>query len=136
VVSPQRALLAESLLAARFPVAVHSLDELLIRQLLNNLISNAVRYCKPGGRIEIAGRKLPSVIEVTIANSSEPISAESRARLFDRFYRLDPARNRRSEGAGLGLSLAREIARAHGGELVLEPGPADVVKLKLTLPIG
>jgi len=54
--------------------------------------------------------------------------------LFDRFYRLDPARSRQSEGTGLGLSLAREIARAHGGDLTLEPGPADAVKLKLQLP--
>jgi heavy metal sensor kinase len=111
-------------------------DELLLRQLLNNLVSNAVRYCRTGGWIDIAARRQPSAIEVTVANAADPIPAASRARLFDRFYRLDPARNRRSEGVGLGLSLAREIARAHGGDLVLEPGPADVVKLKLVLPIG
>jgi heavy metal sensor kinase len=110
-------------------------DELLLRQLLNNLVSNAVRYCKPGGWIDIAGHRRQSAIEVTFANAAEPISIESRARLFDRFYRLDPARNRQSEGSGLGLSLAREIARAHGGDLTLEPSPADAVKLKLLLPL-
>jgi heavy metal sensor kinase len=109
-------------------------DELLLRQLLNNLVSNAVRYCKPGGRIDIAGRRRESAIEVTFANSADPIPPESRARLFDRFYRLDPARNRQSEGSGLGLSLAREIARAHGGDLALEPSAADVVCVRLQLP--
>jgi signal transduction histidine kinase len=107
---------------------------LLLRQLLNNLVSNAVRYCKPGGRIDIAGRRRESAIEVTFANSADPIPPESRARLFDRFYRLDPARNRQSEGSGLGLSLAREIARAHGGDLALEPSAADVVCVRLQLP--
>lgn len=110
-------------------------DLLLLRQLLNNLVSNAVRYCKPGGWIDIAGHRRQSAIEITFANSADPIPPESRARLFDRFYRLDPARNRQSEGTGLGLSLAREIARAHGGDLVLESSPADTVRLTLRLPI-
>jgi two-component system, OmpR family, heavy metal sensor histidine kinase CusS len=109
-------------------------DALLLRQLLNNLVSNAVRYCKPGGWITIAGHRRHSAVEITFANSAEPIPSASRAQLFDRFYRLDPARSRQSEGTGLGLSLAREIARAHGGDLTLEPGPADAVKLKLQLP--
>jgi signal transduction histidine kinase len=108
---------------------------LLLRQLLNNLVSNAVRYCKPGGWIDIAARRLPSAVEVTFANSSDPISATDKARLFDRFYRLDPARNRQSEGTGLGLSLAREIARAHRGDLTLEPGAEDEVRLRLRLPL-
>jgi heavy metal sensor kinase len=111
-------------------------DELLLRQLLNNLVSNAVRYCKSGGWINVAGRRDQSAIEITFANAADPIPAAKRARLFDRFYRLDPARNRQSEGAGLGLSLAREIARAHGGDLTLEPSPTDTVTLKLRLPIG
>jgi heavy metal sensor kinase len=111
-------------------------DELLLRQLLNNLISNSIRYCKPGGWIEITGRRLPSAIVLTVANSAAPISAESRLRLFDRFYRLDAARNRQTEGTGLGLSLAREIARAHGGDLTLEPGTQDEFRLRLLLPVS
>ncbi|MFO1413887.1 MAG: ATP-binding protein [Burkholderiales bacterium] len=109
-------------------------DELLLGQLLNNLVSNAVRYCKPGGWIDIAGRRSGAVVEVVIANACEPIAEAERARLFDRFHRLDPARNRRTEGSGLGLSIAREIARAHGGDLTLEPGAADEVRLRLQLP--
>lgn len=116
-------------------LVVHG-DALLLRQLLNNVVSNAVRYCPSGGWIEIAGRRVSAGVELTIANASAPISAENRSRIFDRFYRLDAARNRRSEGSGLGLSLARAIARAHGGDLVLEPSPEDVVRLRLSLPLA
>jgi heavy metal sensor kinase len=109
-------------------------DEILLRQTLNNLVSNAIRYCKPGGRIDIAARRRGPDVEVTFVNAAEPIPAEARDRIFDRFYRLDAARNRESEGTGLGLSLAREIARAHGGDLTLEPGAADEFGLRLRLP--
>ena len=62
------------------------------------------------------------------------ISADIRARFFERFFRGDPAHNSQVEGSGLGLSLSREIARAHGGELSLEAGPLNEVTLKLSLP--
>ena len=108
-------------------------DELLLQQLFNNLISNAVRYCPPGGWIKVSAQALPSGIEVCFANRSHPIAAPERARFFDRFYRGDAAHNRQIDGSGLGLSLAREIARAHGGDLVLVAGPEDEVTLRLRM---
>jgi signal transduction histidine kinase len=111
-------------------------DAVLLRQLLNNLVSNAVRYCPSGGWIEITGRRVGTGFEVVFANASPVISGEDRARLFDRFYRRDPARGRQSEGSGLGLGIAREIALAHGGSLTLEPSEPDVVRLRLVLPAG
>jgi heavy metal sensor kinase len=110
-------------------------DALLLGQLFNNLVSNALRYCPPGGRIEVAGRRAGDAVEVVFSNTTAPIAARERQRLFDRFYRLDPARTRKGEGSGLGLSLAREIARAHGGDLQLEPSAEDVVRLRVTLPV-
>lgn len=109
-------------------------DALLLRQLLNNLISNAVRYCRPSGRIDVSARALPDGVEVMVVNDAEPITEADRARLFDRFYRGESARQRQIEGSGLGLSLAREIARAHGGELELAPSEAAQVRLRLWLP--
>ena len=109
-------------------------DPDLLRQLLNNLVSNAIRYRRRDGWIRLRAARCGSVIEVTFANSTDPLPAEARRRIFDRFYRLDPARNRASEGSGLGLSLAREIARAHGGDLVLDLSPADEFRLRLRLP--
>ena len=109
-------------------------DALLLRQLFNNLISNTVRYSSPEGLIDVKGHVLPSGIEVFFANESETISPENRRRFFERFYRGDPAHHRKIEGNGLGLSLALEIARAHGGELTLESSALDEVRLRLWLP--
>lgn len=109
-------------------------DALLLSQLLNNLVSNALSYCSAGGWIHVIAKAMPAGIEVLVANSSQLIDADSRSRFFDRFYRGDAAHNRAVEGSGLGLSLARVIALAHGGELTLEVTAADQVKLRLWLP--
>jgi heavy metal sensor kinase len=110
-------------------------DAILLRQLFNNLISNAVRYSTPEGSIRVKARRLATGIEVLFANESEVISTEDRQRFFQRFYRGDPAHHRKIEGNGLGLSLALEIARAHGGDLTLEPSAYAEVKLRLCLPV-
>ncbi len=109
-------------------------DALLLSQLLNNLVSNALSYCSAGGWIHLIAKAMPAGIEVLVANSSQLIDADSRSRFFDRFYRGDAAHNRAVEGSGLGLSLARVIALAHGGELTLEATAADQVRLRLWLP--
>ena len=108
-------------------------DSLLLRQLFNNLLSNAVRYCRSAGTISVTARALPDGIECVFGNPCEAIGPESRAHFFDRFYRGDASRNRRTEGHGLGLSLAREIARAHGGELTLQASAPDQVLIRLWL---
>ena len=109
-------------------------DALLLRQLFNNLLSNAVRYCAPTGTISVTARALPNGIECMFANPCEVISPESHSHFFDRFFRGDASRNRRTEGHGLGLSLARELARAHGGELTLQISAPDQVIMRLRLP--
>ena len=109
-------------------------DALLLRQLFNNLLSNAVRYCRSAGTISVTARALPDGIECAFGNPCEAIAPDSRAHFFDRFYRGDVSRNRRTDGHGLGLSLAREIARAHGGELALQASAADQVLIRLWLP--
>ena len=108
-------------------------DKVLLQQLMNNLISNAVKYCSPGGKIQLTARSQSGRIEVVLANASREIGAEERAQFFDRFYRGDLSRNRSIKGSGLGLSLSREIALAHGGHLELKTSAADVVKLRLIL---
>jgi len=109
-------------------------DAVLLRQLLNNLMANAVRHRRPGGHIHVRARALAGAIEIHFANQTVPIEAAERARFFERFYRGDASHGRRVDGSGLGLSLALEIARAHGGDLRLEPSPSDEVRLRLSLP--
>jgi two-component system heavy metal sensor histidine kinase CusS len=110
-------------------------DIVLLRQLLNNLLVNVMRYSLHHKGVTIHARQNESAIEVVISNFCLPISNDVRVKLFDRFYRGEPAHTQGISGSGLGLSLAREIARAHGGNLTLEPSDSDVVTMRLLLPI-
>ena len=109
-------------------------DPALLRQLLNNLMSNCVRYSTAGGFIRVTAHKKIGTAELMFMNSSRTISQGERARFFERFFRGDPSHNRSSAGHGLGLSLALEIAQAHQGTLTIEPTEDDAVCLKLVLP--
>ncbi len=109
-------------------------DNVLLNQLLNNLLSNAVRYSRADGWIRVGARRWKNGIEITVANQCQPVGREQRQRFFERFYRGDAAHNRSIDGSGLGLSLALEIARAHGGRLTLDDTAADEVSLRLWLP--
>ncbi len=111
-------------------------DEALLRQVLQNLCSNAIKYNVKSGKIRFRLRRKDNAAVFTLWNMGKPIPNADRARIFDRFYRVDTARNRKVGGAGLGLSLAREIARAHGGDLTLEPPMDGWVGFRLTLPLA
>ena len=124
------------LLAPTLPVSVEiekglsvKGDRDLLTQVLQNLIDNAIKYNLPEALpkakapqawLSIMGKVESGAVKVTIANASRKISAEECDRIFDRFYRGDPSRNRKREGFGLGLSLAREIAKSHKGKLYLD----------------
>ena len=94
-------------------------DPGLLRTALLNLFVNAVKYNEPGGRIEARLAKHGGAVVFTIGNTGPGVPQGDRERVFQRFQRVDPARDRNVDGVGLGLSLAREIIRAHGGELAL-----------------
>ena len=110
-------------------------DHVLLTQLLNNLLVNVMRYSLPKKGVTINASENESTLEVVISNACLPLSAQVRSQLFERFYRGESAQIQGVSGSGLGLSLAREIARAHGGDLTLEPSAHDVVVMKLVLPI-
>lgn len=101
------------------PGLVIQADPDLFGQVLRNLVDNAIKYNRDGGWIRVTLKRDGANVRLSVANSATPIPAADRDRVFERFFRADPSRSRSVEGAGLGLSLAREIARAHGGELVL-----------------
>ena len=109
-------------------------DIVLLQQLFNNLISNAVRYCPPLGTIHIESFMDNKGIVIIFQNTSVAIPLEERAQFFDRFYRGNTAHQREIDGHGLGLSLASEIAKAHGGELQLAKSELDIVSFRLWLP--
>lgn len=111
-------------------------DQGLLIQVLQNLMSNATKYNLPGGWIRIEAGQRQQTVYVTIRNASKDIATSERSRIFDRFHRGDPARTQQVEGLGLGLSLSREIAYAHGGNLTLDRTPTGQTAFTLTLPDG
>lgn len=112
-------------------------DRDLLRQALQNLASNAVHHNRADGRIALRLRAQDQGAIFTIENDVEPGLPFHPERLFERFYRGDKARSRRKgEGAGLGLSLAREIVRAHRGDVALGELRDETVTFVLTLPLA
>lgn len=116
------------------PDLVITADGSLLRQVLHNLISNAIKYNVDQGWINIATACWSQRVEVRVSNSSSGIPAAERSKIFERFYRADPAHSRHIEGVGLGLSVSREIARAHGGDIVLKVESEGTVQFSLLLP--
>lgn len=111
-----------------------NMDADLIRQVLQNLVSNAIKYNRADGTILVRLSRDKSLVRFTIANTGEPIPPDERERIFNRFHRADRSRARRVDGVGLGLSLAREIVSAHGGELVLDQQIGSMTAFTMTLP--
>lgn len=95
-------------------------DRLMLRRALSNLISNALRYTPRGEVIDVHLSLDAGVIEVRTLNPGPTIEPQHLGNLFDRFYRADPSRNRKGEGAGLGLAIVRSIVEAHGGRVGVE----------------
>ena len=98
-------------------------DEDLLLQLLLNLLDNAVKYTPAGGSITAAWAVEGGAAIIRVTDTGPGISAENLPRIFDRFYRVDQSRNQASGGSGLGLSISRWIAEAHGGTLTVESAP-------------
>ncbi len=111
-------------------------DASRLRRLLRSLLANAVRYTDRGGAIRIRSCRAGDRIRISLQDTGIGIPAESQQRIFDRFFRVDRARSRDHGGAGLGLSLARWIAEAHGGtiEVASEVGMGST--FTVTLPAG
>jgi two-component system, OmpR family, heavy metal sensor histidine kinase CusS len=109
-------------------------DPLLLRQALQNLVSNAVKHNRENGAIDFHLTRQGQKVVFTISNATGPDAQIDPEHLFERFYRGDKAHGREVEGVGLGLSIAREITRAHQGDLVMHELRTDFVSFVLTLP--
>jgi two-component system sensor histidine kinase VicK len=104
-------------------------------QVLDNLVSNAVKYTPEGGTISIIARLLPNNhLEISIRDNGIGIPKKDLTRIFERFYRVDKARSRNMGGTGLGLSIAREIIKAHGGTIRLDSEFNEGTTVTFTLP--
>lgn len=90
-------------------------DPQLLRRALANLIANALRYGSADSPVRITSQTLHGQIEMSVSNSGDPIAPEHLPRLFDRFYRCNPARSQPGDSGGLGLAIVRSIMQMHGG---------------------
>lgn len=95
-------------------------DELRLKELVINLLDNALRYTESGGAITVRLRASGDVVTVAVQDTGQGIGSEHLPHLFERFYRTDTARARNSAGTGLGLSIVKEIAAAHHGMIAVE----------------
>jgi heavy metal sensor kinase len=110
-------------------------DEDQLRRLLFNLLDNAIKYTRNGGTISVHCANFGEKVRVVVADNGIGIAAEHIPRIFDRFYRVDPARGREAtEGIGLGLAICRSIVEAHGGCIEVESDVGRGTRVTLTLP--
>ena len=92
-----------------------------IYEAISNLVENAIKYTKDGGKVTIRARYFKGkFVDVSIEDTGEGISEEDQEHLFERFYRVDKARSRATGGTGLGLHIVKQIAKAHGGTVFVK----------------
>ena len=111
-------------------------DRRLLETVLDNLVSNAIRYTRAGGQVTVRVIRPDRGIGLLVADTGIGIGREDLARIFDRFYRVDRARDRASGGSGLGLALARRAAHSLGAriEVSSEAGRGSEFKVILSEP--
>jgi two-component system, OmpR family, sensor histidine kinase BaeS len=121
------------------PGLVAHADAVRVRQIVLNLLANADRHTPVGGSINVRAAThngaAAQEIVVAVSNTGSHLTPEQLARVFDRFYRTDPSRQRATGGSGLGLAIVKHLVEAQGGSVFARSGDADVT-VAFTLPIG
>lgn len=105
-----------------------------MRQLLSNLMENAIKYNRPGGRVRVRAWRQGDQVCLRVSDNGIGIPAEHHDRLFERFYRVDKSRSRQMGGTGLGLSIVKHIVQRYHGWIALESSPGRGTAFTVTLP--
>ncbi|MGI6199631.1 MAG: ATP-binding protein [Christensenellales bacterium] len=106
----------------------------MIDELLYNLVDNAVKYNRPGGRVSVAARAEGDQVVLSVADTGIGIAPEHQGRVFERFYRVDKSRSKQTGGTGLGLSIVKHIVQYHHGQLALSSQEGRGTTVTVTLP--
>lgn len=107
-----------------------------LRQVLQNLLDNAVQYTPPGGHIRLAEEVRDGHAVITVADTGIGVPESDQERIFERFYRVDAARSREVGGTGLGLAIAKHIVEAHGGRLWVESAVGQGSRFHFSIPLA
>jgi heavy metal sensor kinase len=110
-------------------------DETRLRRVFGNLLSNAIHYSKPeGGKVTVTTGNGGHEVWIEVCDDGVGLDAEEQRHIFERFWRADEARRIRTEGAGLGLAICREIVRAHGGQIKVSSSPGRGSSFRVCFP--
>ncbi len=112
-----------------------SADERKFKQILLNILSNAVKFTPEGGRIVVAARPADGVIEVSVTDTGIGIAPEDHEAVFEEFRQVGKDYTRKAEGTGLGLALTRKFVELHGGKIRLKSEPGKGSTFTFTLPL-
>ncbi len=110
-------------------------DKNRISQVISNLLSNALKYTDEDGAINISISKKDNSVELAVEDTGIGISKDEQSRVFERFYRTDKSRTRKTGGAGIGLTITKAIVQAHHGTIQVESEPGNGSKFIVTLPL-
>jgi two-component system, OmpR family, osmolarity sensor histidine kinase EnvZ len=102
-----------------------------LRRCLGNLVANGARY---GSQVWLTSRRVADGVDIFVDDDGPGIPAQERDHVFQPFIRLDPSRNPSTGGIGLGLTIARDVARSHGGDVRLETSPHGGLRARVHLP--
>jgi signal transduction histidine kinase len=111
-------------------------DRERIHQVLFNLLDNAMRFTPEGGRVTVSAERHDGAVDVHVADTGPGIAPEHLPRLFERFYRVDPARSQKEGGTGIGLAIARSVVEAHGGRIWADSNPGRGSVFTFELPVA
>jgi PAS domain S-box-containing protein len=112
-------------------------DRVKIGQVFTNLLTNAVKFNRDGGRIAVAARRgRGGFVEVEVADTGIGIPSEEQEKIFERFYQVEAGPRRRYEGTGIGLAIVRDILRLHGGSIRVQSTAGQGSTFQFTLPLG
>jgi signal transduction histidine kinase len=115
--------------------AIVSVDRLVLREAITNVVDNAIKYSPPDSTIEAVVRASDGHAIVSVADEGPGIAPEHRHRIFDRFFRIDEGRSRDAGGSGLGLAIARWAVEVNGGEVTVQQRPNGGALFRISLPL-
>ena len=110
-------------------------DAIGVKQVITNLVDNAIKYNRPQGTVQVSARAEGSSAIIEVKDTGVGIAASEQQHIFDRFYRVDKSRSRTQGGSGLGLAIVKKIVEEHGGTVSVTSNPGEGSTFRVTLPL-